>query len=131
VTGPLYTIYTVWSSNYIMSNIFQCSYPYVWSQTHKRAISMRFLGIILRILRLEISTLISKTIEKGVWFSSFLLDEVEIFFANFQILGPLGARDGLLYLKMWRRKNHCTLMYMNASWEISKKISKLYFGFDL
>ncbi len=34
----------------------------------------------------------------------------KIFLANFQILGPLGVRDGWLYLKMWKSQNHCTLV---------------------
>jgi hypothetical protein len=44
---------------------------------HERTISLRVLGIVLRVLRLEVSIWISKTRVEGVWFSirfsSFLL----------------------------------------------------------
>jgi hypothetical protein len=47
------------------------------TRIHERTITLRFLGIILRVLRLEVSVWISYTIGKGVWFSirfsSFLL----------------------------------------------------------
>jgi hypothetical protein len=47
------------------------------SRIHERTTSLRFLGIILIVLRLEVSVWISETIGKGVWFSirfsSFLL----------------------------------------------------------
>ncbi len=29
--------------------------------------------------------------------------KLKFFFANFQILRPLGCQDGLLYLKMWKK----------------------------
>ncbi len=51
------------------------------SQIHDRTILLRFLGIILRVLRIEVSVWISQTIGKGVWFSirffSFLLYSVQ------------------------------------------------------
>jgi hypothetical protein len=47
------------------------------SRIHERTISLRVFSIVLRVLRLEVSIWISKTIEEGVWFSirfsSFLL----------------------------------------------------------
>jgi hypothetical protein len=36
---------------------------------HELTISLRFLGIILRVLRLEVSVWIFLTIGKGIWFS--------------------------------------------------------------
>jgi hypothetical protein len=39
------------------------------SRIHERTILLRFLGMILRTLRLEVSLYISETIGKGVWFS--------------------------------------------------------------
>jgi hypothetical protein len=35
-----------------------------------------------------------------------------IFLPIFKSLGPLGVRDRLLYLKMWKSQNHCTLVYI-------------------
>ena len=47
------------------------------SRIHERAITLRFLGIILKVLRLEVSAWIILTIGKDVWFSirfsSFLI----------------------------------------------------------
>jgi hypothetical protein len=39
------------------------------SRIHERTILLRFLGIILRVLRLEVPVWISETIGKGAWFS--------------------------------------------------------------
>ncbi len=39
------------------------------SRIHERIISLGFLGIVLKVLRLEVSVWISQTIGKGVWFS--------------------------------------------------------------
>jgi hypothetical protein len=38
------------------------------SRIHKRTVSLRFLGINLRVFRLEVSVWISSTIGRGVWF---------------------------------------------------------------
>ncbi len=35
--------------------LFICRFPQSWSRIHERTISLRFLGIILRVLRLEVS----------------------------------------------------------------------------
>ncbi len=46
------------------------------NRIHERTISLRFPGIILGVLRLQVSVWISVTIGKGVWFSFFLLYSV-------------------------------------------------------
>jgi hypothetical protein len=38
------------------------------SRIHEHTVSLRFLGIILRVFRLEVSVWISSTIGRGVWF---------------------------------------------------------------
>jgi hypothetical protein len=40
------------------------------SRIHERTFSLRFLGIILRVLKLDVSVWISQTIGMGVWFLS-------------------------------------------------------------
>jgi hypothetical protein len=59
----------------------KCNETRFISRIHERTISLKFLGIILRVLRVEVSVWISKTIGKGVWFSirssSFLLFNVQ------------------------------------------------------
>jgi hypothetical protein len=46
---------------------------------HERTFSLRFLGIILRVLKLEVSVWISQTIGMGVWFfiRGFLLSPLQ------------------------------------------------------
>jgi hypothetical protein len=40
------------------------------------------------------------------------MDEVEIFFANFQILGPLGCQGWVVIPENVKKiQNHCTLLY--------------------
>ncbi len=50
------------------------------SRIHERTIPLRFLGIILRVLRVEVSVWISKTIGKGggmVFYQVFLLSPLQ------------------------------------------------------
>jgi hypothetical protein len=51
---------------YILGSLYDGEYR---SRIHERPISLRFLGIILTMFRLEVSVWISETVGKGVWFS--------------------------------------------------------------
>jgi hypothetical protein len=39
------------------------------------------------------------------------MDKVEIFFATFQILGPLGCQGWVVMPQNVKKPNHCTLVY--------------------
>jgi hypothetical protein len=52
---------------------YEFDYIHLWRfetrrRIHERTISLRFLVLIWRVLRLEVSVWISKTMGKGVWF---------------------------------------------------------------
>jgi hypothetical protein len=69
-----------------------------------------------------------KICQTGLLFSGFCqkfpqaMDEVEkIFFANFQILGPLGCQGWVVIPQNVKKcKNHCTLLYILCTYMLVK-----------